>query len=195
MTVQRLIMNTNGILDLCRKTQSQTEILRDEGLTELAVYSYTHSYTHTHLHTLENKSDIRLYDARWCAVEDLSVSSRTIDKLPQSLKYVPTRSAFALCRFYKLWPIFGLKINWCQFSNEWIYAWLDNARSLPIERMKNVSSLRVLKCLNRPFAADHSRGTKLLCWRARNALGEDKKGNNHKMMWALCLSCPRVSLP
>lgn len=44
-------MNTNGILDLCRKTQSQTEILKDEGLTELAVYSYTHSYTHTLTYT------------------------------------------------------------------------------------------------------------------------------------------------
>ena len=43
----------------------------------------------------------------------------------------------------------------------------------------------------RPFAASHSRGTKLPCWRAKVALGHDKKGKSpFKIMYAFCLSCP-----
>ena len=41
----------------------------------------------------------------------------------------------------------------------------------PWERMLNTSFSGV----NRPFSASISRGTKLPCWRGRDALGEDKR--------------------
>ena len=50
------------------------------------------------------------------------------------------------------------------------------------------------KALNRPFAASHSHGTKLPCWRAKVALGQDKQKTC--IIWNgnfLCLFCPSAT--
>ena len=45
-----------------------------------------------------------------------------------------------------------------------------------------------------PFAASHSRGTKLPCWRAKVELGWDKQRKSpFKTMLAFCLSWPRAT--
>ena len=47
---------------------------------------------------------------------------------------------------------------------------------------------------NRPFAASHSSGTKLPCWRAKLTLGQDKQKTY--IIWNgnfLCLSCPNAT--
>ena len=45
--------------------------------------------------------------------------------------------------------------------------------------------------LNRPFAASHSRGTKPLSWRAKDAPGQDRQRKlPFKIMYVFCLSCP-----
>ena len=46
--------------------------------------------------------------------------------------------------------------------------------------------------INRPFGAGHLRGAKLLRWRARYALGQDKRITSSKVI--ISLSCPGVSL-
>ena len=47
---------------------------------------------------------------------------------------------------------------------------------------------------NGPFPASHSHGTKLLCWRAKVALGEDKqKKLPFKIMYVSSLSCSSVA--
>ena len=47
---------------------------------------------------------------------------------------------------------------------------------------------------NRPFAASHSHGTKLLCWRAKVALEQDKQKTYLVLNGRfLCLSCPSVT--
>ena len=46
---------------------------------------------------------------------------------------------------------------------------------------------------NRTFAACHSRGTKLPCWDAKVALGQEKQRKLlFKIMYAFCWSCPSV---
>ena len=50
------------------------------------------------------------------------------------------------------------------------------------------------RSLNRPFAGNHSRGTKLPCWREKVVLGQDKQRKLPvKIMYAFCLSCPSVT--
>ena len=46
--------------------------------------------------------------------------------------------------------------------------------------------------INRPFGAGHLRGAKLLRWRARYALGQEKRITSSKVI--ISLSCPGVSL-
>ena len=51
-----------------------------------------------------------------------------------------------------------------------------------------------MKATNWPFAASHSRGTKAPCWRAKVALGQDKKRKlPFKIMYVSCLSCPSAT--
>ena len=47
----------------------------------------------------------------------------------------------------------------------------------------------------RPFATSHSRGTKLPGWRAKVALGQDKKQKTEIILNEnfLCLSCPSAT--
>ena len=46
----------------------------------------------------------------------------------------------------------------------------------------------------RPFAANHSRDRKLLCWRAKVTLGHGKQMTNMIVNgYFLCLSCPSAS--
>ena len=48
---------------------------------------------------------------------------------------------------------------------------------------------------NRPLAASHSPGTKLPCWGAKVALGQDKQRKLPiKIMYVFCLSCPSATL-
>ena len=53
----------------------------------------------------------------------------------------------------------------------------------------------ICETCNRPFAANHSRGRKLPCWRAKVTLGHGKQMTymivNHG--YFLCLSCPSAS--
>ena len=51
--------------------------------------------------------------------------------------------------------------------------------------------VRILIHRTRPFAACHSRGTKLPCWDAKIALGQDKQRKlPFEIMYAFCWSCP-----
>ena len=59
---------------------------------------------------------------------------------------------------------------------------------------KTIPSIIIPSLPNRPFAASHSRGTKLLCWRAKVTLGQDKQKTY--IIWNgnfLCLSCPSAT--
>lgn len=71
-----------------------------EGLREFPGYSYTKTWK-------QIRNTLITWYPPICCVEDLSVLSQTIDKLPPSLTLVPTRSVFALCSFHKLRLIFG----------------------------------------------------------------------------------------
>ena len=44
------------------------------------------------------------------------------------------------------------------------------------------------RCLNRPFAASHSRGTKLPCWRETSHWDKINKGNYH-LKWCMSFVC------
>ena len=47
---------------------------------------------------------------------------------------------------------------------------------------------------NRPITASHSRGTKLPCWRAKVALGQDKQRKlSSKITCVFCWSCPSAT--
>ena len=50
---------------------------------------------------------------------------------------------------------------------------------------KTIPSIIIPSLPNRPFAASHSRGTKLLCWRTKVALGQDKQTHNLKWLFSL----------
>ena len=58
-----------------------------------------------------------------------------------------------------------------------------NKQHLVIQSLHITSIITVNS--NRPFAASHSRGTNLLCWRAKVALGQDKQRKYH---FKLCIS-------
>ena len=60
----------------------------------------------------------------------------------------------------------------------------------PLLEKPNIQTKEVY-CLDRPFAASHSRDTKPPCWRAKVALGHDKQRKlQFKIMYVFCLTCP-----
>ena len=85
------------------------------------------------------------------------------------------------------------KLSFCPATGELLHLhakWKDSLR--PFLNINFILSVR--QQVNRPFAASHSRGTKLQSWIAKVALGQDKQRKlPFKIMYGFCLSCPSAT--